>query len=80
MNEAGLIVGRDHPTKGQRQFYIERLTWNGHAFLANAKNKTVWEKLKKVGDCVGSFSLDTAKLMLASIALDAVSAAVKNGG
>ena len=68
MLEAGLIRGKEHASRGGRYVLIERLTWEGHAFLANAQNKTVWERLLSVSRSVGGFSLEVAKNTLAGIA------------
>ena len=70
--DGGLIDGEIHVDVRERcisyEVYIDRLTWEGHAFLANAQNATVWERFKSVSRHVGSFSLDVAKLSLAGIA------------
>jgi len=68
MLEAGLIIGKEHANRGSRYVLIERLTWEGHAFLANAQNKTVWLRLLSVSRSEGGFSLEVAKNTLAGIA------------
>jgi DNA-binding PadR family transcriptional regulator len=68
MLEAGLIRGKEHANRNGRYVIIERLTWEGHAFLANAQNPTIWERFKGVGRSMGSFSLDVAKATLTGIA------------
>jgi hypothetical protein len=73
MQEAGLIVGKCNVNRKEKIMLIDRLTWEGHAFLANAKNKTTWEKFKTESQSVGCFSLDVAKSALASIAASAMS-------
>lgn len=40
---------------------INSLTFCGHEFLNNIREKTTWEKTKTVAGKVGSFSLDTLK-------------------
>lgn len=49
MYEAGLIEGYGERAKDGRliQVYPTRLTWEGHEFIAAAKNQTAWAKLKK---------------------------------
>lgn len=45
--EAGLIHSEDwapDDETGGTIFLINRLTWQGHDFLANAKNDTIWKK------------------------------------
>ncbi|MEX2181325.1 MAG: DUF2513 domain-containing protein [Gemmatimonadaceae bacterium] len=46
--EAGLIEGKaHHGGMGEARVvavHLERLTWDGHQFLANAKNETLWRK------------------------------------
>jgi DNA-binding MarR family transcriptional regulator len=47
LSEQGLIhVGTSYndPETGMRIFFIEGLTWNGHEFLDNARNDTIWKK------------------------------------
>jgi hypothetical protein len=71
MLEAGLIKGTEHTNRGGKRILIHRLTWEGHAFLANSKNPTLWNKLKSVSSSVGSFSLDVAKSTLTTLATSA---------
>jgi len=71
MLEAGLLRGKEHASRGGRYILIERLTGEGHAFLANAQNKTVWERFKTVNRSMGSFSLDVAKTTLSVFARQA---------
>jgi len=68
MLEAGLIRGSENVDRGKRYVVIQRLTWEGHAFLSNAQNKTVWERFKAVSRSMGNFSLEVAKSTLAGIA------------
>ena len=76
MLEAGLIRGKERGSKCEHFVLIERLTWEGHAFLANAQNKTVWERFLSASRSVGGCSLDVAMLTLDHIALqDATQAA-----
>jgi hypothetical protein len=72
MLEAGLIKGTEHTNKGGKRVLIHRLTWEGHAFLANSKNPTLWNKLKGVSNAVGCFSLDVAKSTLSTLATSAI--------
>lgn len=69
MLDAGLIRGREQANRAGRFVVIERLTWEGHAFLANAQNDTVWQRFKGLSRSLGSFSLDVAKATLSGIAL-----------
>ena len=68
MLDAGLIQGYESKATGRQYVAVSRLTWEGHAFLANAKNKTVWERFKSVSRSMGSFSVDVAKNTLAGLA------------
>lgn len=47
--EASLIVGKFSPQAGQdrRMIDIERLHWEGHEFLDNARNESVWKDTMK---------------------------------
>ena len=55
MMDAKLLVGRIYrDTNGDlKSAFVQRLTWNGHEFLDNARNDTAWknvmEKVKGVG-------------------------------
>ena len=50
-----LLIERDFLDGEQHQFgwFITRITWDGHDFLADSKVESVWQKAKQVG---GSFS------------------------
>src|SRR5262249_19298971 len=42
--EAGLAEGINASTQHEREFFLSRLTWEGHEFLDAARNETVWKK------------------------------------
>ena len=45
------LVGANVAPIGPRGFFLIRLTWAGHEFLANARDENVWQKAKsKFGD------------------------------
>lgn len=46
--EAGLIHGQMAKTlgPGPYDFFVERLTWDGHEFLDSIRSETVWQKTK----------------------------------
>ena len=47
--------------------FIHRLTWDGHEFLANAKNDTIWKKVTSQAEEKGeSISLFVLNQLLAS--------------
>ena len=48
--EAGLVKGQVVQTIGPevKEFFAQRLTWEGHEFLDSIRNDTVWTKTKKV--------------------------------
>lgn len=46
MNEAGLIEIKENSTLDGIGYFPERLTWQGHQFLENIKNETVWKSIK----------------------------------
>lgn len=54
--------------------YINNISPEGHAFLANIRSENVWNKTKETAKSVGSFSLDT----LTKIAVNVVSTLIKN--
>jgi DNA-binding MarR family transcriptional regulator len=77
MLESGLINGSEHTNKDRKRVLIRRLTWEGHAFLANAKNPTLWNKLKELSSSAGGFSLDVAKLTLSTLATSTINSLIK---
>ena len=49
---------------------VERLTWDGHQFLANARNDEVWNRTKAaVAEKGGSVSFDIFSAILTQFAL-----------
>lgn len=71
--DKGLIDGKTIPGgMGDKRLYgvhIEGLTWNGHEFLANARNEQVWSKTKSfVKEKGGSISFEILKALLVKIA------------
>lgn len=72
--EAGLIEGKaERGGMGEARIvglYLERLTWDGHQFLANAKNEAIWRKATSlVVEKGGSITLELLKELLKSLAL-----------
>ena len=50
---------------------VERLTWEGHAFLGDARNDEVWSRTKEiVKDKGGSASFEVVKALLSKVALN----------
>jgi len=47
--EAGLVKGQVAQTidPGPKDFFAQRLTWQGHEFLDAIRSNTVWERTKK---------------------------------
>lgn len=46
MIESGLLDGQViHNFGGPPAYIVRRITWQGHDFLANAKNDTIWKKV-----------------------------------
>ena len=75
--EANLVDGEMSKTlgRGVNDFFITRLTWNGHEFLDAINNDTVWEKTKKSFATSGiSMTVELVK----SIATDAATSLVKS--
>ena len=67
MGEAGLIVA--HTTTAfsspSPSAIVSRITWEGHEFIANARNETVWAKVKAtVVSKGGSVSFEVLKFMV----------------
>ena len=73
LSEAGLIEAmiRRNSMGGSRNHFafVNRLTWDGHEFLANAKNEQVWEKTKTfLKDKGGTMSMAVVKAVVIKIA------------
>ncbi|MGE4335363.1 MAG: DUF2513 domain-containing protein [Pigmentiphaga sp.] len=48
--EAGLVRGQISETMGPevKDFFVQRLTWQGHEFLDSIRSNIVWEKTKSI--------------------------------
>ena len=73
LEENGLVVaqvlGGGFGEKRIVDVAVQRLTWAGHDFLANAKNATVWEKTKAfVIAKGGNASFEVVKVLLTQVA------------
>jgi Hypothetical protein (DUF2513) len=69
--EAGLVVGEVHHMMGGNPpvIRIERLSWEGHEFLDNARNEPVWkDTMKQVKEKGGSVAVGILTQILASAA------------
>lgn len=55
--EAGYINASTQTYYEGQDAIISSITWNGHQFLDNIREKTVWEKTKEKASIVGSVSL-----------------------
>ena len=78
MGNSGLIRIIDCTTNAGKSCLVRDMTWEGHAFLANSKNPTNWEKFKDAMNTVGDVSFDVAKATLASMAGAAVAVGVQS--
>lgn len=71
MYEAGLLNAEPAVTANGRIYDALpfRLTWQGHEFLDNIKDKSRWDKLKKIiKDKGGSFSFELIKELAVKLA------------
>jgi len=55
--EAGFINASPINVQGGKGFIIRSITWNGHDFLDNIRDKTVWDKTKEKASKVGGASI-----------------------
>lgn len=64
--QAGLVQGIDVSNHSTPFNLLNmNLTWEGHDFLDSARNNTLWKKVqKKIGDTVGSVSIEVLKSLL----------------
>ncbi|MHB8410333.1 MAG: DUF2513 domain-containing protein [Candidatus Acidiferrales bacterium] len=64
--EAGFIKAKFLP--GSADFYVLRLTYEGHEFLDAARNDTLWTKAKEIAiEKTGTLTLEGLKIALASL-------------
>jgi hypothetical protein len=71
MDEAGLIRASTTTSFGEPSpsAVAERITWDGHELIANARNETVWRKVMAVvRDKGGSISFEVLKFMVVETA------------
>jgi Hypothetical protein (DUF2513) len=69
--EAGLVIGemRNYIGSSRPMSMIERLFWEGHEFLDNARNEPVWkEAMRTIADKGGSTTVGVLTQLLASVA------------
>ena len=65
LDEAGLIVAHDVSSGDGLNFIPVRLTWEGHEFLDNARNNTIWNKtLHDIGEVTESVALPVLRELL----------------
>ena len=62
---------------GTTDYIIRDIAPIGHAFLANIRNDTNWNKTKNVLQKVGTFALDYIKDVSAQVAAESISAIIK---
>ena len=59
LDEAGLIEADDYGDLNGLELKPRSLAWEGHEFLANARNDTAWRQtVIKVGNKVGTVSMN----------------------
>lgn len=56
---------------------IHDLSPSGHAFIADIRNNTNWNKTKKIAEQAGSFSLDLLKVIAAGVAKEFISGSMR---
>ena len=72
LHEAGYIKGIISKSQYGNSIYPSQLTWKGHEFLDEARDKTVWKKAKEVANKSGSTSLSIFKTILTRVAASQV--------
>ncbi|MFK8184487.1 MAG: DUF2513 domain-containing protein [Phormidesmis sp.] len=79
LHEAGYIKGAvfGDPLYG-KVINPTQLTWDGHEFLDEARDKTVWEKAKKVAAKAGASSFSIFRPILTKVAAAEVERALSN--
>ena len=67
LSEAGFITTTGK-TMDDDNFYVTSITYNGHQFLDNIRDNTIWKKsLKKVSNFVGSASIEIISSVASSL-------------
>ena len=69
--EAGLVDGQMSRaiSRDPHDFFLRRLTWNGHEFLDSIRSDNVWEKTKKVFVSKGiEMTVDLVKFVATEVA------------
>lgn len=77
--EAGLVNGQVSKTIGPevKDFFAQRLTWEGHEFLDAIRSDTVWQKTKKTFVDQGvSMTFDLVKAVAKEAAVSLMKAAL----
>jgi len=65
LHEAGLIVAHDVTDRTGLDLIPIRLTWEGHEFLDDARNDTIWNKtLHDIGEVTESIALPLLRELL----------------
>jgi hypothetical protein len=74
LNEAGLIEATDcSNSRDGLDWLPNRLTWEGHEFLDNARKDTLWERAKQLAkEKAGTLSFEVLKAILPKLAVAAV--------
>lgn len=71
--EAGLVEMIKMETSGGRLFLPQGLTWEGHEFLAKARNENIWNEGVKIAKEKGlDLGIDIMKTLLSSLTLKAL--------
>lgn len=70
--KAGLLEGDIiQYADGTASYRIDGMTWSGHDFLENVRDKTAWEKTKRTARKAGSFSMDVIVAIAKEVAIGA---------
>lgn len=68
LNYAKYISSLQSGGANNNPIFVGNLTWIGHEYLDNIRDKTAWEKLKESG--LASMSLDVAKDLIKEIVIN----------
>ena len=75
LQDAGLITqeGYYNSDVSAAMLLGTRMTWSGHEFLDAARNKTLWERAKKITlERTGSLSFEVLKTVLIQLGKEAI--------
>lgn len=73
LKNAGYINAQFCGYDDQQIYYVSSLTWNGHQFLDNIRDNTVWKKTKSILSKFTSVSLEITSQVASQVIANLIS-------